>query len=337
MRRLKMGFVGYGRWSSGYHARTMHELQDRYELVGVCDITPARRKAASDELGIPTYDTLESFLSSDVELVLVAAPTSAHAEIARRVVAAGKHTIVEKPMGMTYAELEPLIDEARTKGVMLTGHHNRRWDPDFRTVRSIIDEGQIGDVLVVESNSSGMGSPHTFGTADYHPTWRIEREYGGGKLNEWGSHFIDQALQMFGYDIDYVWGELRNEGLSDEVDTYGTYAIKFTSGVLFQIETSWISPFKERRWYALGTKGALLKHELNKEEPVQVRVNSDDGNNDIEVPCVESQHQDYYRELYDAVVSGGKPPVSAEEAGFVVRVIEAIRASSREKRVVRFS
>ena len=334
--KIRVGIIGYGTISSKYHRTALGERADRFELAAIHDTTPARQQAARNETDATVYDALDEFLATDIDLVLVAAPTVYHTELARAGLEAGKAVVVEKPMGMNASELEPLLAAARNDGAFLTVHHNRRWDPDYRTVRSIVERGEIGDVLTVESRANGLGAPHKYGAADYHPQWRLEAQYGGGKLNEWGSHLIDQALQWFGSDIDSVWGQLRNVGLSTEVDTYGKYVIGFSSGVLYHIETSWISPVPEPRWYVLGSEGAVLKATPNPDEPAQIVRRTDDGTNESTVDCIHTGgHGAFYDNLYEVLANGARSAVLPEEGALVTRVIEAVRESSRTGKAVR--
>lgn len=333
--KLRIGIIGYGTISSLYHRKAIENRPDRFTLTAICDITQARREAARRETPAAVYGDVEDFLRSDIDVVLIAVPTAYHTEIALRAVNAGKAVVVEKPMGKSRAELEPLLEAARSRGVFLTVHHNRRWDADYQSVRTAVEEGAVGTVLVVESKANGLGAPHRYGTPDYYPEWRLEEQYGGGKLNEWGSHLIDQALNWFGADIRYVWGDLRNVGLSEDVDTYGKYAIKFRSGVLYQVETSWVSPVPEPRWYVLGTSGAVVKQTQDSGEPVRVVTYRDGETSESTLDCVETGgHEAFYDNLYEAIADGAAPAVRPEEGALVTSVIEAVRESSRTGRVV---
>lgn len=335
--KLRIGIIGYGTISSLHHTKAIAERSDRFTLTAIHDITPARREAAKKETGAAVYGNLDEFLRGEIDVVLIAVPTAYHTEIALRAVQAGKAVVVEKPMGKSSAELDALLAAARSSNVFLTVHHNRRWDTDYQTVRRVIDEGTVGAILVVESKANGLGAPHRYGTADYYPQWRLEERYGGGKVNEWGSHLIDQSLNWFGHDIEYVWGELRNVGLSTDVDTYGTYAIKFRSGVLYRIETSWVSPIPEPRWYVLGTTGAVIKQSQASDEPVRVVSRQNGETEETTVDCIETGgHEAFYDNLYDAIAEGAEPAVRPEEGALVTRVIEAIRESSRTGQVVRW-
>jgi predicted dehydrogenase len=129
---------------------------------------------------------------------------------------------------------------------------------------------------------------------------------------------------------------LRNVGLSTEVDTYGKYVIGFSSGVLYHIETSWISPVPEPRWYVLGSEGAVLKATPSPDEPAQIVRRTDDGTNESTVDCIHTGgHGAFYDNLYEALANGARSAVLPEEGALVTRVIEAVRESSRTGKAVR--
>src|SRR5262249_25077569 len=138
---IRTGIVGYGRMAEG-HVRGMRETQ-RYALVGVVDPTPARRAAARDQ-GMEAYETLGELLDQDLELVLIATHSAAHHAPALDAIHAGKHVLVEKPMTLTGDEAQTLVAASRAQGTLLAVYHQRRWDPDYRTVKHAVRGGAIG-------------------------------------------------------------------------------------------------------------------------------------------------------------------------------------------------
>src|SRR5215207_7992718 len=101
--------------------------------------------------GVKTFRTLEELLADKkVELVVVNTPSVTHYDYAKQVIEAGKHLIVEKPFTATVEQAEELITLTKKKKVKLSVYHNRRYDSDYRTIKKILDEDSLGNIIEVE-------------------------------------------------------------------------------------------------------------------------------------------------------------------------------------------
>ena len=127
----------------------IHYNTSRFAFAGVLERT--KNLAREKYPGTINYRTLEELLDDEeVELVVVNTPSITHYEFAKRCLEAGKHVIVEKPFTATSQEARELISIAANKNLKLSVYHNRRYDSDYRTVKKILDEGWIGDLVDVE-------------------------------------------------------------------------------------------------------------------------------------------------------------------------------------------
>ena len=100
---------------------------------------------------VKVFRTLEEMLSdAAVELVVVNTPNKTHYDYTRQALLAGKHVICEKPFTVTVAEAEELIELAESKGVKLSVFHNRRYDSDYKTIKSVVDQKILGDIVEAE-------------------------------------------------------------------------------------------------------------------------------------------------------------------------------------------
>jgi predicted dehydrogenase len=120
---LKAGVVGAGVFG-GYHANKYADLTG-VRLAGVLDAHADRAGALAGRLGVAAFTDLESFLA-EVDIVTIAAPASAHAEIARQALNWGRSVYVEKPLVLTYADGRALVDLAQAKGLVLAAGHQER-------------------------------------------------------------------------------------------------------------------------------------------------------------------------------------------------------------------
>ena len=146
--------------------------------------------------------TLDELLAHpDVEIVVVVAPNRAHVPVGIRALEAGRHVVVDKPIAMDVPEAETLIEAADRAGRVLSVYQNRRWDGDFQTVRSLLDEGQLGAIDSLEARferRSPVGDE-----------WRETAEEAGGPHRDLGSHLVDQSLLLFG-PVERVFAQIRS-------------------------------------------------------------------------------------------------------------------------------
>src|SRR4026207_601978 len=121
------GFNFYGVWE-----RTKNLTQEKYP-------------------GVKTFRSLEDLLADKkIELVIVNTPSVTHYDYAKQVIQAAKHLIVEKPFTATVEQAEELIALAKKKKVKLSVYHNRRYDSDYRTIKKILDEKWLGNIVDTE-------------------------------------------------------------------------------------------------------------------------------------------------------------------------------------------
>ncbi|MEY5100322.1 MAG: hypothetical protein RJA36_3041 [Pseudomonadota bacterium] len=155
---LKMALIGAGRIGS-FHAETMARRLHNARLVAVADPAPgaARKLADSLDCDVAYTDPAEVFADPNVDAVLIATPARFHTPLAVSAANAGKHVFCEKPMALTIAEAEAVIEAAERNGVRLQVGFNRRWDRAFADGRHAIDEGKIGTPQLLRSLTRDPG------------------------------------------------------------------------------------------------------------------------------------------------------------------------------------
>ena len=222
---------------------------DVVNLRGIYDIKAERRELARSR-GIFAYDSFDAVLSDpEVDLVTVAIPNDAHPEVVIRALEAGKNAICEKPVAITSAELQTMIDAAHRSGKLFTVHQNRRWDVDFLAMKQLMKTGEIGELIRVESRIHGSrGIPSD---------WRGKKAYGGGMLYDWGVHLIDQILQLIDEKVRYVYCTLENI-TNDEVDDGFRLEITFESGKTAYVEVGTLNFIAMPRFYMKCKSGTAL-------------------------------------------------------------------------------
>ncbi len=139
------GCGGQGNWHC-----TQIMNSDVVELAGTYDIDPKRVEAAQNR-GIYTYESFEAVLNDNsVDAVVIATPNDDHKELVIKSLMAGKNVICEKPVEMSVAALDEMIEAANKSGKLFTVDQNRRFDVDFLAIKGILKSGEIGDVIRIE-------------------------------------------------------------------------------------------------------------------------------------------------------------------------------------------
>lgn len=177
----------------------------RSEVLAIASRDQARASATASRLGIPrAYGSYEALLEdADVEAVYIPLPNHLHREWTNRAAAAGKHVLCEKPLAMTATEACEMIDACADAGVLLMEAFMYRLHPMWRRVRSLVDDGAIGDLLAVQAI-------FTYRNLDPADIRNVEA-YGGGAVMDIGCYPINVARWMFGAEPDDVVAAVRRD------------------------------------------------------------------------------------------------------------------------------
>src|SRR6201991_5049851 len=187
--QLKIGLMGYGYAGATFHAPVIEHC-GHAQLAAIATGQPDKARADYPQAAIvPDLDALLAL--ADIECVVIATPNDTHFALAKRVLEAGKHVVVDKPVTLTAAEARTLADLAASRKRVFAPFHNRRWDGDFMTIRALLESGELGRVTVFESHFDRFRPA-------IRQRWREDATPGRGLLFDLGPHLIDQALALFG-------------------------------------------------------------------------------------------------------------------------------------------
>lgn len=346
---LRIGLVGYGLAGSVFHAPLIAATEG---LVLDTVVTANPERQAQARAGFPDVRIAgtpdEMFArAGELDLVVIASPNKTHVPLATAALQAGLPVVVDKPVAGTAAEARDLAALADQRGLLLSVFQNRRWDHDFRTLRKLIAEGELGDVWRFESRFERW-RPQTKGG------WRESGDPAefGGLLYDLGSHVVDQALVLFGpAETVYAETDLRRQGAETDDDTF--IALTHTSGVRTHLYVSATTSQLGPRFRALGSRAGYVKYGLDPQEdalktggrpgdagwglePESMwgRVGSGEspltGGGRPE-PTLPGAYEKYYSAIAAALRDGGPNPVTALEAAAALDVLEAARRSANEK------
>lgn len=353
-----VGFGGMGNW----HRELIESGIDNWNgipnektglenltVAGIFDIKQERIDYAKEQ-GLHTYNSFEDVLSdSCIDIVLCATPNDCHKEIAIRALKAGKNVVCEKPVTLSSADLQDMIDAANEAKKLFVVHQNRRWDEDFLTMKKIYDEGLLGDVFNIESRVHGSrGIPGD---------WRGEKKHGGGMVLDWGVHIIDQILLMVKEKIKSVYCTL-DQITNGEVDDGFRLILTFESGKRALLEVGTSNFIELPRWYMLGENGSAVINnwqldgkivriiDWNKNDAVPVKTaagltktmapRTEDTIATEALPKVQADIKDFYRNVMDNIEGKAEILVKHEQLMRVMKLMEAAFKSAETNSVVDF-
>ena len=337
-----VGYGGQGAWHADWAQKS-----DCVTLAGIYDISEKRVNAAKEK-GIHVYESREDLLADkSVDVVVCATPNDSHKEIVISALQAGKHVVCEKPVALSLADFDEMCAAAAEAGKIFTVHQNRRYDVDYLAMQSIVNSGEIGEVLNVESRIHGSrGIPSD---------WRCHKPQGGGMILDWGVHLIDQMLQLIPEVVTRVYCEINNI-TTDEVDDGFNLHLTFASGKRATVEVGTYNFLPLPRFYMQAKSGSALIEDWQKKcrvsklkawcekevVPVQTAAGitktmapRDEITLDmyeIDRPC--SDVHDFYRNFTAAIDGKCQQKIKLPEVRRVLRVMEYAFKSWDEKNAI---
>ncbi|MEI6361849.1 MAG: Gfo/Idh/MocA family oxidoreductase [Actinomycetes bacterium] len=326
---MRVGLLAYG--AIGHEHNLAVQATDGLELTAVCDTNPERVAAALALApdAVAFADATRMLDSGIVDLVVVSTPPNTHYEWAKAALARGIHVVLEKPMALTVGQCDELIDLAATAGLTLVVYQNRRFDRDFVTLRRLIREDAIGDVFHYDSFVGGYSRP-----CDY---WHTDATVSGGAIFDWGSHFIDQILNVFDQPIAHVSGiNHKRHWLHVTNADHATVTITFVDGTQATFTYSDLSAARKPKYHVLGTRGAIVGDWDPAGEPAVADLPAlihlagiDGARSDVALDSVHAY--EFHRELSAHLATGAPMQVSTRQSRDVVAVMEAAEESALDQ------
>ena len=265
--KLGIALVGLGSYSTYQLAPALQDTQHSY-LAGIVTGTPAKEQIWADKYGIPkrniyNYQNFDDIATNeDIDVVYVVLPNSMHAEFSIRAAQAGKHVICEKPMGISVAECDAIIDACKDAGVKLGMGYRLHSEPYTQQVKEFVREKTFGDVLFVSADAAyrSTGNPDQ---------WRLDRSLsGGGALVNMGVYAIQSTIYGTGENPISVAAQefsTRPNYFKDTDETI-TAQFKFPSGAVGNISTS--HNFNANAMYVSGSSGWFRLQPANNYGPL---------------------------------------------------------------------
>lgn len=344
IRPLNVALVGYGNAGKVFHAPLVaHTPGLRLHTVVSGDAGKVRADFADVRV---VADPPQAFADDAIDLVVIAAPNAVHAPLAIAALRAGRHVVVDKPFAVTLDEARQVVAAAREAGRIASVFQNRRWDGDFLTLRRLVEDGALGEVVELHSHFDRF-------RPQVPDRWRERAGPGTGLWFDLGPHLVDQALQLFGLPQS-VQADIALQREGAVVDDYFHVLLRYPR-LRVVLHAGALVPAHGLRFAAHGTGGSFVKHGLDTQEaalkagvapgspgwghdPLSGTLTRvvDGGETATPVDGLPGDYRGYYAALREAIHGRGEPPVTATQALEVMRVLEAGHASAREGRAIAF-
>jgi predicted dehydrogenase len=321
-----VGVVGLGYWGPNL-ARNFDRFPDA-ELAWLCD---------SDEEALGRWGKafpsarattrLDDLLDDDgLATVAVATPVRTHAELATRVLAAGKHCFVEKPLALSEKEAEEVVEAARAAERVLMVGHLLEYHPGVERLAGLVRSGELGELRYIYSNRLNLGKHRQ----DENALWSL------------GAHDLSVILMLAGEE-PYDWTAMGESYVKPGVEDVVFALMRFHSGLIAHMHLSWLDPHKERRFTVVGSKRMATLDDMELERKLTVWDKGFDEDyssygeyiarsGDVFSPRVSNEEplRLECRHFLDCVRDGTEPRSGAESALRVVRVLEGLQRSLME-------
>jgi predicted dehydrogenase len=324
---VRVGAVGCGYWGPNV-IRNLDAVAG-FQLNWICDADAERLRpvAARFPVAKPTArvdDLLEDRL---LDAIYLATPVTTHYELAKRALLSGKHVLLEKPLATTIDQAEELAELAAARRLTLMVGHTFVFSPPVRKVKELLDDGSIGPIYYVETTRVNLG----LFQKDVSVLWDL------------GPHDVSILIYWFGEVPIQVTARGRSY-LGETLEDVAFLTLEFPSGILAQLQISWLAPSKLRRTSIVGRQRMIVYDDLEPVEKVKIFDRGVDRqpasfgefqltyrSGDILSPRLDATEPLYLEcaHFLECIQTGRTPDTSPRSGIDVVRVIQAAERSMR--------
>jgi predicted dehydrogenase len=325
---VNVALIGYGYWGPNL-ARNLHQLPG-CRLAACCDLDAARlEKVRALYPGLHTTTDLDVVLNdAEIDGVVIATPARSHHALVSKALTNGKHVLVEKPIAMSSAETEELIDLADQYGRVLMVGHTFEYNPAVLKIKALIDSGAIGEIYYLYSTRVNLGRVQQ----DLNALWSI----------------APHDISIMNFLLDSMPVEVSARGakyLSGKVEDVVFANLEYPNGVIAHVHASWLDPSKVRKMTIVGSNQMIIYDDIDPEGKVRLydkgatRVNGSHvygefqyklRSGDIYIPRIEMSEplQNEVAHFVECIVTGAQPRTDGRNGLRVVRVLEAAERSA---------
>jgi predicted dehydrogenase len=325
---VSLAVVGLGYWGPNL-ARNVDAIAGA-RLAWCCDADAATRARLEPSFRSTRFTaSLDEVLADEsLDGVLLATPVPTHADLAVRVLEAGKHCFVEKPLAQSVADAQRAVEAAQRSGRVLMVGHLLEYHPGVRALADLVRSGELGDLHYIYTNRLNLGQLR----ADENALWSL------------GAHDVSVILELAGEEpseLDANGECYMRPGIEDVVFAY----LRFPSGITAHLHLSWLDPHKERRLTVVGSRRMATFDDMELERKLTIYDKGFDEKADswgeyitrsgsttspqianAEPLRLECEH------FVECVANGATPRSDGASGLRVVRVLEGLQAALDRKR-----
>lgn len=327
---IRVAIIGYGYASKTFHAPLISGTPGM-TLAAVSSSDEA--KVRNDWPTVPIVAEPRQLLDDpNIDLIVIPTPNDTHFPLAKAVLEAGKHVVVDKPFTVTLSQARELDAVARSRGRLLSVFHNRRWDSDFLTVKSLINEGLLGEVCYFESHFDRY-------RPQIRDRWRERGGPGSGIWFDLGPHLLDQAIGLFGLPVSMTVDLAQLRPGAQSTDYFHAVLVYPQRRVI--LHATLLAAAETARFIVHGSRGSYIKYGLDPQEErlkngerlpqedwgydmrdgILTRVDGEDRSEESWL-TLPGHYPAYYAAIRDALNGNGENPVPASQAIQIMELIE---------------
>jgi len=268
-RYVRTGFIGAGGMAR-YWLNAFRQVEAA-RVIAVADVLPEAAEKAAAKFGIPNVHAgLDICDRDDLDLICITTPDHLHAEPFVRALQAGKHVIVEKPLGNTMEDLHTMCAAARDSDRKVLVGHVLQFMPYFMQVKDLIDAGEVGEVFYLEAdyihNLRGQAHPSRFNSAIGMNWWlQEEKPMVGGGTHPLGalSWFLNSPpVEVQAYSHRLVFPQMVHDASMVAI-------FRFACGAIAKVTALYwcVTPYAEANHLAVyGTKATIRRQAICRSE-----------------------------------------------------------------------
>lgn len=338
-KRLRTAVLGLGRIGWKFHVPEVAK-HPGFALVAVVDPLQERLDEAQAAYNVTGYHSVEAlFAAETLDLVVIASPTNFHAPQTLMAFQHGCDVFCDKPMAGTLAEVDQMIAGMQQYGRKLMIYQPHRARVETVALREILRQNLIGPVYMMKRGRSSYYRRND---------WQAFHKHGGGMLNNYGAHYIDQLLYLSGSHAERITCSLRTIASLGDAEDVVKAVIETENGIILDVDINMAAAHPLQPWHVLGKYGSIILDEEKqawhvryyRPEALGDGITHEDlvapqrqyGNIDEVIPWEEATFPladfsavDYYQQCYAYYALDAAPFVPVTETRELMRVLDACR------------
>ncbi|MEM6364187.1 MAG: Gfo/Idh/MocA family oxidoreductase [Planctomycetota bacterium] len=337
---LGIGIVGTG-MISNFHAKAIADSADGY-LVGCYSRNADKRGEFATKHAAIAFDSLDAMLASDqVQVVSICTPSGAHADPAIAAAAAGKHVMIEKPLEVTPAKCDAIVNACQAAGTRLGVTFQSRFHESARLIKQAVDAGRFGKITMGDAYVKWFRTQEYYDSGAWRGTWKLD---GGGALMNQAIHSVDLLLWLMGNvtEVSARVATMTHDRI--EVEDIAVATLQFANGALGVIEaTTTAFPGALKRVEIAGSTGSAILEEEDitqwqfadetpDDEAIRKRMagQTETGGGAGDPSAIGHHgHTAVYDDFLSAITHNREPLIDGAEGRRSVALINAIYESAR--------